>query len=144
MMKRVQKMGEPKAFPPTIKPMLVRLIDQPFSDPKWLFEPKLDGYRVLAFIRHGEVTLRTRNGNDYTGHYPQVATELGSHVQRELVLDGEMVALNEKGLPDFNLIQHSAEVARKAYDSKQITSSIPLRPASHRWQEPTSCSTGGA
>ena len=36
--------------------MLARLVDEPFSDPKWLFEPKLDGFRILAFIRKGEIT----------------------------------------------------------------------------------------
>ena len=40
--------------------MLATLVAEPFSNPKWLFEPKLDGFRILAFIRKGEVTLRTR------------------------------------------------------------------------------------
>ena len=59
------------------------------------------------------MTLRTRNNNDYTGHYPQVADDLQQQPQQELVLDGEMVALDEKGVPDFNLMQHSAEIARR-------------------------------
>ena len=109
----MNSVGEPKPFPSTIKPMLATLVDKPFSDPRWLFEPKLDGFRIVAFIRDGGVTLRSRNNNDLTGHYPLVAQELGSHPDRELVLDGEMVALNEKGLPDFNLMQHSADVARR-------------------------------
>ena len=71
--------------------MLATLVDQPFSDPRWLIEPKLDGFSVLAFIREGGVTLRSRNGNDLTGHYPQVAAELRSQPQQLLVLDGEEV-----------------------------------------------------
>ncbi len=55
--------------------MLATLVDKPFSDPGWLFEPKLDGFRILAFIQKGEVTLRTRNGNDYTGQ-PSRTTSL--------------------------------------------------------------------
>ena len=56
--------------------MLARLVDKAFSDPNWIFEPKLDRFRVLAFVRQGEVTLLTRNGNDYTGHYSHVASQL--------------------------------------------------------------------
>ena len=62
-----------------------------------------------AFIRKGEVTLLTRNGNDYTAHYPWVARDLTAYADSEMVVDGEMAALNDKGVPDFNLIQHSAE-----------------------------------
>lgn len=62
--------GTPEPFPQALKPMLARLVDEPFSDPKWLFEPKLDGFRIMAFIQKGEVSLRTRNGNDFIGHYP--------------------------------------------------------------------------
>ena len=73
--------------------------------------PKLDGFRILAFIRRGEVTLLTRNGNNYTSHYPWVAQDLGDYTDSEMVVDGEMAALNDKGIPDFNLMQHSAEIA---------------------------------
>ena len=103
--------GSLEPFPRSLKPMLATLTPEPFSDPKWLFEPKLDGFRILAFIRKGEVTLRTRNGNDYTGHYPWVAQDLAAYTGSEMVVDGEMAALNDKGLPDFNLMQHSAEIA---------------------------------
>ena len=101
--------GSPEPFPQTLRPMLATLASEPFSDPKWLFEPKLDGFRILAFIREGEVTLLTRNGNDFTGHYPWVAQDLAAYPDSEMVVDGEMAALNDKGVPDFNLIQHSAE-----------------------------------
>ncbi len=79
--------GDLSPFPSTIKPMLATLVDKPFSDPRWLFEPKLDGFRILAFIQKGEVTLRTRNGNDYTGHYPWVAQDLAVYTDSEMVID---------------------------------------------------------
>ena len=101
----------PERFPQTLKPMLASLGAEPFSDPKWVFEPKLDRFRILAFIREGEVTLLTRNGNDYTRHYPWVAQDLAAYSDSEMVVDGEMAALNDKGVPDFNLMQHSAEIA---------------------------------
>ncbi len=68
--------GTPEPFPQALKPMLATLAPEPFSDPKWLFEPKLDGFRILAFIRKGEVTLLTRDSNDYTNHYPWVVRDL--------------------------------------------------------------------
>ncbi len=52
--------GTPEPFPQALKPMLATLAAEPFSDPKWLFEPKLDGFRILAYIQKGEVSLRTR------------------------------------------------------------------------------------
>ena len=54
-----QTRGDSEPFPLSIKPMLARLVDEPFSDPKWVFEPKLDPFRIVAFVRKGEVTLRT-------------------------------------------------------------------------------------
>lgn len=60
----------PAPFPTRLKPMLARLAEKPFSNPDWLFEPKLDGYRAMAFIRRGEVTLRSRNEIDLTDRYP--------------------------------------------------------------------------
>ena len=108
-----QKLGDLEPFPLSIKPMLATLASEPFSDPKRLFEPKLDGFRIMAFIRKGEVTLLTRNGNDYTPHYPWVAQDLAAYADSEMVVDGEMAALNDKGVPDFNLMQHSAEIAKR-------------------------------
>ena len=89
--------------------MLARIVDQPFSHQDWLFEPKLDGYRILAFLQRGKVTLLSRNGLDYTGHFSTVVGELESHSGEEMVLDGELVALDESGLPDFGLLQQTLE-----------------------------------
>ena len=57
MAKQSRKLGELEDFPATLSPMLARLVDEPVSDPLWLFEPKLGGFRNLAFVRNGEVTL---------------------------------------------------------------------------------------
>ena len=87
--------------------MLAILTGQPFSGPEWLFEPKLDGFRVIAFVGQGQVALLSGNGIDMTGRYPAVANDVQSQLGDELVLDGEIVALNEQGLPDFGLLQRS-------------------------------------
>ena len=106
---RIRAMGKAEAFPSRLKPMLARMVDQPFSHRDWLFEPKLDGYRILAFLQPGKVTLLSRNGLDYTEHFSPVAGELESHPAEEMVLDGEVVALDESGLPDFGLLQQAVE-----------------------------------
>ena len=97
--------GREAPFPSTMKPMMARLVGKPFSHPGWLFEPKLDGFRAVAFLRGGKATLRSRTGKDLTGHFPEVVEALSDQPEEELVLDGEIVALDGRGLPDFALLQ---------------------------------------
>ena len=99
--------GEEAAFPTNVKPMMARLADEPFSHSDWLFEPKLDGFRAVALVRHGKVTLLSRTGNDLTDHFREVVDELSAQPEEEMVLDGELVALDENGLPNFGLMQQS-------------------------------------
>ena len=106
--------GKRGPFPSRMRPMLARLIDAPFSHPEWLFEPKLDGFRALAFLRGGEVKLRSRNRIDLTTRFPEVISELESQPEGEMVLDGEIVALNERGLPDFGLLQSRIDLPKGA------------------------------
>ena len=97
--------GAPAAFPDRIKPMLARLADGAFTHADWLFEPKLDGIRIISYVQRGRVTLRTRAGNDVTGEFPWLADSLRTQPHEEMVLDGEVVALDEVGLPNFSLLQ---------------------------------------
>ena len=62
-------LGEQRDFPWKLDPMMARLVDEPFSHPDWLFEPKLDGFRIVAFLRRGEVRLRSRSGLDITAKF---------------------------------------------------------------------------
>ncbi|MFT3741929.1 MAG: DNA ligase D [Gammaproteobacteria bacterium] len=87
-----------------ITPMLASLIDKPFDHPDWLFEIKWDGYRILAYCDGKHVTLLTRNQKEATERFAAVATELKKRAL-EVVLDGEMVVLDEKGLPSFQKMQ---------------------------------------
>ncbi len=96
--------GKDAAFPKSVSPMLAHLADEPFSQDGWLYEPKLDGIRVLAFIQDKKVRLQTRRGLTVTDRYPNLALTLGE-LKHDLVLDGEVVALNENGRPSFQLLQ---------------------------------------
>jgi len=97
-------------MPSRIGPMLATLSNQLFSDPNWLFEIKWDGVRALAHLSNNSLTLRSRNNVDITKRYPELAS-LPKHVApREAVLDGEIVALNETGLSDFELLQERMHV----------------------------------
>ena len=88
-----------------IKPMLAKEADGPFDDKDWLYEIKWDGYRAIAETTARMIRLYSRNGNSFLNHYPLLAEAL-KEIEHDAVIDGEIVVLNEKGLPDFQKIQH--------------------------------------
>ncbi len=97
-------------MPRVIHPMLATLTDRPFSSDEWLYEIKWDGYRAVAFIEDGEVRLVSRNQNEMTSLYPELA-DLPQHIRgKQVVLDGEIVALDEQGRPSFSLMQQRAGI----------------------------------
>src|SRR5882724_5607537 len=98
------------AMPSRIGPMLATLSNQPFSDPNWLFEIKWDGVRALAHLSNNSLALRSRNNVDITKRYPELASLAKNLAAREAVLDGEIVALNEHGHSDFELLQERMHV----------------------------------
>jgi bifunctional non-homologous end joining protein LigD len=103
-----------RAMPAVFRPMLADLAVGPFSDLGWLFEPKLDGLRALALIQDGKVTLLSRNANDITTQYPALVSELAAQPAAQVVLDGEIVALDEDGLPSFQVLQQRMHLTRPA------------------------------
>ena len=89
-----------------IEPMLAITADEPFDSPDFAFEPKWDGVRTLAFVDGGVVRLQTRNLLDCTTQYPeahQIAEALTGRYQA--IIDGEIVALDERGVPSFQKLQ---------------------------------------
>ena len=94
-----------RLMPSSIRPMLAISIDKPFDNPDWLFEIKWDGYRAVAFIEKARVRLVSRNQNDLTAQYPELR-DLPRLVEAEnVILDGEIVALDEQGRASFSLMQ---------------------------------------
>ena len=99
------------AFPDSLAPQLATLVDRP-PEGDWLYEVKYDGYRILARITNGEVRLFTRNGHDWTQRLPQQAKALAKLGLEDSWLDGEVVALNKEGLPDFQQLQNAFDIGR--------------------------------
>lgn len=75
------------------------------DEDEWAFEMKWDGIRAIAEVRGGRLRLTTRNGNDVTSTYPDLAGLVDLAGDHDLVLDGEIVTLNPQGRPDFGLLQ---------------------------------------
>ena len=81
--------------PEWTSPMLATLTDDPFSDPEWIYERKLDGVRILAFRRSGgAVRLMSRNQKNRNAAYPEIVEALETLDLEEFVLDGEVVAFD--------------------------------------------------
>ncbi len=100
------KKGKKSKFLSRVKPMLCTLIKEPFDDPDFLYEVKLDGYRIIAYVQKEKVVLRSRSGLNYSEKYPEVVKAL-SGFGLEAIVDGEVVALDKNGRPDFDALQKS-------------------------------------
>src|SRR3954447_12313011 len=98
--------GRQEPTPDFIPLMLATLADRPFSNPDWLFELKLDGYRIEAVVRDGTVRLWTRNKQDGARYFPHLAKAKPAWINAtEAIVDGEVVALDSDGVPNFSLLQ---------------------------------------
>ena len=105
-------------FPDLVKPQLATLRDEPPEGEEWLHELKFDGYRIQALIAGHQVRLITRNGKDWTERYPAIATALGKLDVKTAAIDGELVALDERGHSHFASLQaatNDGADARLAY-----------------------------
>ncbi|MBB4263585.1 bifunctional non-homologous end joining protein LigD [Bradyrhizobium sp. CIR3A] len=93
-------------MPLRLQPMLATLTDSPFDDPNWVFEDKFDGFRMVAEIRGGRVSLYSRNGKIISHSYVEVAKALEG-VKADAVIDGELVAIGKDGVSHFQLLQNA-------------------------------------
>lgn len=92
-------------MPEKVVPMMATLVNEPFDDKDWLFEIKWDGYRALAYCEGNAVELVSRNLKPFTEKYTPVAKAL-TELSLNAVLDGEIVAVNDKGLANFQALQN--------------------------------------
>jgi ATP-dependent DNA ligase len=96
---------------PPLEPMLAKLTAEIPAGEGWLYEPKWDGFRTLAYVRDGGVFLESRGGRPLARYFPELATGIPAAVGRDCVLDGEVVVMGESGL-EFDTLQlrlHPAE-----------------------------------
>ena len=106
---RLVPSGPAESMPDRLPPMLAMTGESARSDPEWLFEPKLDGYRVIAFVEGTAVRLQSRRGIDLTAQFPEVVAGLAVLGADRMILDGEIVALGQDGRPSFNALQNRAQ-----------------------------------
>jgi len=99
-------------LPATIEPELATLVDAAPTGDDWIHEIKLDGYRILARLERRNVTLLTRNGKDWSDRMPTLRAALAELDVDGAFIDGELVALNEKGVSDFQALQNSLKDGR--------------------------------
>ncbi|HUK09616.1 MAG TPA: DNA ligase D [Stellaceae bacterium] len=92
-----------RAMPAFIAPELCRTVDRPPSGSRWAHEIKFDGYRMQLRVENGKALLKTRKGLDWTGKFPVIAT--AARRLPDALLDGEIVALDKRGIPDFGALQ---------------------------------------
>jgi bifunctional non-homologous end joining protein LigD len=98
-----------------IEPMLPTLVRYPFSNPDWLFEPKWDGYRALCYVEDGVATFISRRGNDLTPQFPALQSIPKSIKAKTAILDGEIVALNAEGWPEFDALRSKKSTSAIVY-----------------------------
>lgn len=101
----ITKPDAPVQIPFRVRPMLATLVSDPFDKPGWVFEEKYDGDRILAYKEGGHVQLLSRNGKDRTDRFSRIAAALARLPSKTLILDGEVVVFDSKGVSRFELLQ---------------------------------------
>jgi bifunctional non-homologous end joining protein LigD len=92
-----------KSLPEFIAPQLCRIADRPPSGDESVHEIKFDGYRIQIRVEHGNAMLRTRKGLDWTNRFPAIAKAAAN--LPDSIIDGEVIAIDESGAPDFGALQ---------------------------------------
>ena len=115
----IVRQGRKSKIPASTEPMLCTLTKEVIEDSKYLYELKWDGYRIISSASKGKVRMDSRSALDYTHKYPLVAKAIAA-LQRDVVLDGEVIVFNEDGLPDFDALQkydgHDSPISYCVFD----------------------------
>src|SRR5690606_32340653 len=99
------KKAKKASFPKSVSPMLATLVDAPFDDPEWEYEVKWDGYRALAFRNGKKAALKSRNDKSFADKFYPVFESVSSW-DINAVVDGEIVAVTDGGISNFNRLQN--------------------------------------
>ncbi|MEV1132029.1 ATP-dependent DNA ligase [Agromyces sp. NPDC049794] len=125
----------PSSGPPSAKASAPKITERPMlatagtlgmlAGEEWALEWKWDGIRVLARAQDGGIRLLSRNGNDVTARYPELAA-LPKVLADDALVDGEIVALDGEGRPSFELLQRRMNLTR-AREIERLVASVPVR-----------------
>ncbi|MFN8642377.1 MAG: DNA ligase D [Candidatus Binatia bacterium] len=121
--------GAPRAALPAraLAPMLAESAAAPFSGRDWLFELKYDGIRLLVLRRAGAPPqLRARSGRDVTAQFPEIAAAAAHLPCDAFAVDGELIALDERGAGSFTLLQSRLGLTN-AWDVERATATVPVQ-----------------
>src|SRR5678809_528726 len=97
---------------PDYVPQLATLVATPPSGDDWLHEIKYDGYRIGAHVRKRRVTLYTRNGNDWTAAFPEIAAAIEKLGLDDALIDGEAAMVLPDGRTSFQAMQNAGDPSR--------------------------------
>jgi bifunctional non-homologous end joining protein LigD len=92
-------------LPDFVEPMKAKLVGSMPSGGNWIYEIKLDGYRALALHGGSETRVLLRNQNDLGSKFPEVKDSIAALDIQDGIIDGEIVALDERGSSSFQLLQ---------------------------------------
>ena len=126
--KELEQLGAPKRAlrVEDTELMLAETRAEPFTKDGWIFEVKLDGYRMRAACQDGEPILYSRKGLDFTESFPELARAVKAIPYEGVILDGELVVLNESGHPSFNKLQARAKLGAREAKRAAIESPATL------------------
>jgi bifunctional non-homologous end joining protein LigD len=114
-------MSSTRVLPPSfIKPCLPSNVDRPPSGPDWIHEIKYNGCRLLALRRGDEVRLLTRRGTNWTARFPLIANAVAQIAYASCLIDTEVIAHNERGIPDFKALRRREPPSLYAFDLLEI------------------------
>ena len=137
-------------MPTSVVPMLATKVGAPFSREGWLFEPKWDGYRAICFLRDGQVRFTSRNQRDLTKRFPELQSIAKSIQASTAIIDGEIVALDERGVQCFEQLQNhrrDSAILYFAFDllylDEESLADVPLIERKARLKRILPKSTGG-
>ncbi|HXN38164.1 MAG TPA: DNA ligase D [Solirubrobacteraceae bacterium] len=127
MIHRMDPPADPhrEPMPTRIVPMLARAGPLPADDPSWAYEIKWDGVRAIAYSQPGELRLNSRNLNDITDTYPELARLGRALHSHSAVLDGEIVAFDANARPSFSALAQRMHVASRA-QAKRLATATPV------------------
>jgi bifunctional non-homologous end joining protein LigD len=116
---------ERHAMPSAIAPMLAMLVTEPPAGDGWAWELKWDGVRAVGYLDGGRIRLMSRNGNDVTRRYPELRALGASFGARDAIVDGEIVAFDDDGRPDFQRLQRRMHVEGES-TIRRLVNQVPV------------------